>query len=54
MAEEQSPTLIIEGVLGKLGPKVEATEARDSGEEEGSSSTPRKDNIEGNVANDED
>lgn len=43
VSEEQPPTLMIEGVLAKLASKVEATEARGDGEEEGSSSTIGKD-----------
>lgn len=53
--EEQSPTLMIEGVFGVLTPEVGATEGRDiEEEEEVPSSTPGKDDNEGNEANDED
>lgn len=53
--EEQSPNLMIEGVLGELEPQVEATEARGvEDEEEGWSSTTGKDDNEGDDANDED
>lgn len=44
--EEQSPTLLIEGVLGELAPEVEITEAQDDVEKEGSSSTPGEEDIE--------
>lgn len=53
MSEEHSSTFMIEGVLGELSPKMEATEARDNREEDGSSSTLGKDDNEGNNAIDE-
>lgn len=48
MSEELSHTLMIEGVLGKLALKVEVTEARGIEEEEGLSSTPRREDNESN------
>lgn len=51
--EEQSHTLMIEGVLGEFAPEVKAIEARNIEEEEGSSSNPGKDDNEVNDANDE-
>lgn len=43
--EEQSPTLIIEGVPGEVASEMEAVKVRGNGEEEGSSSTPGKDTM---------
>lgn len=46
MAKEQFPTLMIKDMLGELASEVEATEAQSSKEEEGSSSTPAKEDNE--------
>lgn len=43
--EEQSPTLIIKGILNELAPKEEATEAQGDLEEECSNSTPVKKDV---------
>lgn len=51
LATEEAPVAIL---VGELAPKVEATKARGKGEEEGSSSTPGKEENEGNIASDED
>lgn len=51
--KEQSPTLIIEGVLGDLTPKVENADIRGIEEEEGWSSTPGNDDHEGDDVDDE-
>lgn len=53
MPEEQSPTFMINGVLGELAAEVEATEARGVEQDEGSSSTPDKDDSKGDGADDE-
>lgn len=53
MPKEQSPTFMIEGVLGELEPVVEATEARGVKKEDGSSSTPGKDDNKGDGTNDD-
>lgn len=47
MPDEQSPTSMIKGVLGKLAPRVKANEARGVEEEERPSFTIRRDDNEG-------
>lgn len=44
---------MIESMLNELAPEVEATKAKGNGQEEGSSSTPGKDDNGNNDANDE-
>lgn len=48
--EEQSPTLLIKGVLGELAPEEQATKTQGNIEEDGSSSNLRKEDDEDNNA----
>lgn len=52
--KEQSPHLMIEGVLGEHAPEMEITEAQGNVKEEGSSSTSGKEDIEDEHATIED